>query len=565
MRRFHLNIIYLFLLAGLGLYAFTLRRSPANDRYRPGDWVSYGVNRYISSVAASPEQAFFGTTTGIARYDILRSQWQAPYTTSDGLADNRMSVIGFDHITSTLWCGHALGLSRQHPASLRWTNFPKIEFGLAYNDEFVSLGFDNNNNWFETASGRMFRQDKFGNIFSPADGQTPDASVIWFGARAPRPRMFPQFFMPAGFLFDPKGIVQDNHLRQAPVTSISEDRWGNMWLGTWGLGALRVDVNLGQAQPISIGLASQRVDALLFDEEGLWIGGVRNTIRQPRDESLEGITYWRDPQAGISDNRDWRYYDARYNFSMSSDEVNGFEFHEGKLYCATQNGISIYDTRKDRWQRLMSSDGLASERVNDVAVYENYLYAATDLGLNRIALATARKDSFGIGEILPNLLRHIRVEDLERQENLLWAATAQGPFVYDMAKATGGYIDAGDDASRAAAYAVSYYDSLVWFGTDLGIDALDVNARTWLGAPARQSFAGTDIYCIEAGPEAVWVGTNAGVYKYHGGRKEWRQYTAEDGLLDNHVNAVALDEDYVWFGTDLGVTVFRWKAFHDFD
>ncbi|RIK74546.1 hypothetical protein DCC62_15080 [candidate division KSB1 bacterium] len=266
MKRFHLNIIYFFLLAGLGLYAFTLR-VPANDRYRPGDWVSYGVNRYISSVAASPEQAFFGTTTGIARYDILRNQWQAPYTTSDGLADNRMSVIGFDHITSTLWCGHAAGLSRQHPASLRWTNFPKIEFGLAYNDEFVSLGFDNNYNWFETASGRMYRQDKFGNIFSPADGLAPEASVIWFGARAPRPRMFPQFFMPAGFLFDPKGIVQDNHLRQAPVTSISEDRWGNMWLGTWGLGALRVDVNLGQARPSSFGLASQRVDPVLFDEE----------------------------------------------------------------------------------------------------------------------------------------------------------------------------------------------------------------------------------------------------------------------------------------------------------
>ena len=54
MKRFHLNIIiYFFLLAGLGLYAFTLHRAPANDRYRPGDWVSYGVNRYISSVARS--------------------------------------------------------------------------------------------------------------------------------------------------------------------------------------------------------------------------------------------------------------------------------------------------------------------------------------------------------------------------------------------------------------------------------------------------------------------------------------------------------------------------------
>jgi ligand-binding sensor domain-containing protein len=201
--------------------------------------------------------------------------------------------------------------------------------------------------------------------------------------------------------------------------------------------------------------------------------------------------------------------------------------------------------------------------VNDVIVYENYLYAATDLGLNRIALATIGKDSLGIGEILPNLLRHIRIEDLERQENLLWAATAQGPFVYDMAQATGGYIEG--EAGRASAYAVSYYDSLVWFGTSLGIDVLNVKERNWLGAPSRQSLGGAEIYCIKAGPQAVWVGTNAGVYKYHGERKAWKLYTAEDGLLDNHVNAVALDDDFVWFGTDLGVTVFRWKAFHDFE
>ncbi|MBC6949114.1 hypothetical protein DWB58_14390, partial [candidate division KSB1 bacterium] len=64
-----------------------------------------------------------------------------------------------------------------------------------------------------------------------------------------------------------QGIAQHHHLRQAPVTSACEDRWGNMWLGTWGLGELFIDVKLGQARPSSFGLASQRVDPVLFDEE----------------------------------------------------------------------------------------------------------------------------------------------------------------------------------------------------------------------------------------------------------------------------------------------------------
>lgn len=565
MTRFRLGLTGLLLLGALALPAIMPFAFPARDHYRPGDWVSYGVNRYISSVAASPEQAFFGTTTGIARYDILRGTWQAPYTTSDGIADNRIIAVGFDHITSTLWCATAKGLSRQHPASLRWTNFSKTEIGISDNEEFVSLGFDNNGNWFETSSGRLFRQDKFGSFLQPAGDQVPENGVVWFGDRSPRPRPFPHFFMPAGYLFDPRGLVQDRHLRQARVTGVSQDRWGNMWLGTWGLGALRVDLNVDQAQLISTGLASQRVDALLFDDNGLWIGGVRSTLRQPADESLEGITYWRNPQAGHSDNRDWRYYDARYNFSMSSDEVNSFAFDRDKLYCATENGINIYDTQKDRWQRLLSLDGLASPRVNDLVIYKNYLYAATDLGLNRIALGTIGRDSLGIGEVLPDMLRHVRVHDLDRQDNLLWAATDQGPFVYDMAKDNGGFTDIADGSGRLVTYAVSYYDSLVWFGTAWGVEALDVVHQQWLSAPARNSLGGAEIYALVAGPEVVWAGTNNGAFKFHPGRREWKQYTTEDGLIDDHVNAIALDRELVWFGTDLGLTVFRWQAFHRFE
>ncbi|MDZ7266653.1 MAG: hypothetical protein ONB48_02690 [candidate division KSB1 bacterium] len=565
MHRFYPGIAGLLLVAALALPALAPRAFPARDHYRPGDWVSYGVNRYVSSVAASPEQAFFGTTTGIARFDILRGIWQPPYTTSDGLADNRIIAVGFDHITSTLWCATVKGLSRQHPASLRWTNFSKMEIGVGENEDFVSLGFDNTSNWFQTSSGRLFRQDKFGNFFQPAGGQVPEESVVWFGERSPRPRPFPHFLMPPGYLFDPRGVVQDRHLRQARVTGVSRDRWGNMWLGTWGLGALRVDLNADQAQLISTGLASERVDALLFDEHGLWIGGLRNTLRQPADESLEGITYWRNPRAGTSDNRDWRYYDARYNFSMSSDEVNSFA-HDGRLlYCATENGINIYDPQKDRWQRLLSLDGLASPRVNDLAIYGQYLYAATDLGLNRITLATIGRDSLGIAEVLPDMLRHVRIHDLDRQENLLWVASDHGPLVYDMATDNGGFIEIENGPGRIVTTAVSCYDSLVWFGTDWGVEALDVVHRQWLATPARNTLGGAAIHALVAGPEVVWAGTNNGAFKYHPRRREWKHYTREDGLLDDHVNAIALERELVWFGTDLGVTVFRWQAFHGFE
>jgi ligand-binding sensor domain-containing protein len=566
----------------LGLALLAWRFSPPRqdnlDRYRPGDWVSYGMSNYVSSVAVGPQHTYFGTTAGILRYDAVRGRWDTPMTTSDGIGGNLVTVVGFDPFISYLWCATDQGLSRQHPASQRWTNFPKIELGLPQNEDVVSIGFDQETNWFETNSGRLFRQDKFGNIILPAEGVNPGNQIVWFGVRRKPDRLpLPQFFMPAGFLFDPGramfnninfiayGTVQDNRLRRAPVTSAINDTWGNMWLGTWGLGALRADLNVDRAEVLQFGLANSRVDALLLEDQGLWIGGLHLPASNPADESIQGITHWSNPRPGISSNLDWRYFDARLNLDMSSDAVHNFVSFDKKIYCATEYGINIYDPKRDRWRRLTPRDGLADDRVNDVLAYDGNLYAATDLGLNRIALNTIGKDSVGIREISPDLLRHVRIWDLERQHNLLWLGTERGPFIYDMAKNTGGYLDDSAGPSDQPAISISFSDSVVWIGTDYGLDAFDVLHATWLGAPARRQFGDGQINVVKAGPEVVWVGTNNGVFKYHRGHKEWKQYSSADGLLDNHVNAIAMDDELVWFGTLQGLTAFRWRAYQDFE
>ena len=555
--------------------AFSFTRTDRNDRYRPGDWVSYGVARFIGSVAVGPEHTYFGSNAGVLRYDAIRNRWLAPYTTSDGLASDFIVTVGFDPNTSFLWCATDAGLSWQHPSSLRWTNYAKAEIGIAGNEDVLSIGFSSAANWFETRS-QIFKQDKFGNVFLPAREEIPN-NIVWFGLRRdPRPNPVPRFFMPSGFLFESVnngmnrharsfGAVQDNRLRRANITSALEDKWGNMWLGTAGLGAMRADLNVEQAELLRFGLANQRVEALLFDREGLWIGGLNSEHTRANDESARGLTHWGNPLETTSRNEDWKYFEAYYNLEISSDEVHNFALRERKLYCATENGIAIYDIKSDRWRRLLSTDGLADERVNDVAIYGGYLYAATDLGLNRIETATIGTDTLKVVELEIDRLRHFRLIDLERQENLLWIATERGPYVFDMKKQTGGYLNDPEGPRDEYTEHISFADSVVWIGTDYGLEAFDTKNKKWLSAPARRRFTDARINCIEAGPSVVWVGTEAGVFKYHRGRKEWKQYTTGDGLLDNHVNAIVMDEELVWFGTDAGLTVFRWRAYHDFE
>ena len=37
--------------------------------YRPGDWISYPVTRFITSIALGHQYTYFGTTGGITRYE----------------------------------------------------------------------------------------------------------------------------------------------------------------------------------------------------------------------------------------------------------------------------------------------------------------------------------------------------------------------------------------------------------------------------------------------------------------------------------------------------------------
>jgi ligand-binding sensor domain-containing protein len=561
---FFIAMALLVLAAGLSRTS-TSRPASRNDRYRPGDWVSYGVSRYISAVSVGPQFAYFGSSEGILRYDVFRNHWEAPYTTSDGLADNQIFAVAYDAATGFLWCSTRAGASKMHPSSRRWTNFSKGSIGISSSDEIISIGAGRQAIFFETRSRRLFKADNLGSVITPASELDLDADVAWSGPRARRPKLLPHFFAPAGYLFDPSGVFQDIRLRRAEVTSFVRDNWDSFWLGTWGLGAWRANVHVQRAELLSFGLAQRRVDALAFDDRGLWIGGRNDLLENSFEAETRGITYWRNPSTDATGTNDWRYYEARFNLDMSSDEVNRFTVAGGKIYCATEQGINIYDPKKDRWRRIVSTDGLLSERVNDVLVDDGSLWAATALGLNRIALATIGKDSLDITAILPDELLHVPIYDLERTENLLWLGTARGPFIYDMDKAGGGFLSDNLGPRDERTLRISHADSLIWFGTIYGVEAFDMKNKAWLPGPARQRFPNASINALLAQPEAIWVGTDAGVFKYNRKNREWRQFTTDDGLIDNRVNAIAVQDDWIWFGTPSGLTAFYWNDPHRID
>lgn len=511
--------------------------------------MSYGVTRFVTSVAAGNEEVYFGTTGGITRYDLFHDRWKTPVTISDGLAANLITVVAFDVSTGFLWCGTSQGVSYLHPSSNRWTNIYKDEMGLGRFDEIVSIGIGDTDIWFETRSGAMLRGNKFGGgLLSTGSNNPLLGSEQWFGSRVQRPAQFPQFFMSRGYLFDPRGELQDFHLRNAEVTAAVKDGWGHMWLGTWGLGAIKADLQVERAEALEFGLANRRVDAIAITENGLWIGGRVDEI------GTGGITRW-DQRRNA-----WEYFEAKYNSEMVSDEINNFVVAGEKIYCATRYGVGIYDTRKDRWRRLTVFDGLEKENVNDIAIDSDYLWVASDGGINRVRLKSIGTDSVEVIEIATDDLHLVAVYDLEKVGNLLWAATEDGAYVFDAAKSTGGYVADVEGPRQEVVTAVTHFQNEIWFGTLRAVEAYDMEKKVWLAAPARQIYIAHPVNCLAADSAVVWAGTDQGVMRYNRRTQEWRQYTIADGLMDNQVHAIALDGDIVWFGTNRGLTAFRWRS-----
>lgn len=528
-----------------------VRRS--NPGYRAGDWVTYSVACYVTSVALGRDYVYFGTTGGITRYNFWNDEWADPFTVSDGLADNYVTAVAFDRSTGFLWAATQTAVSYYHPTEQVWRNNFKEEFGISPRDDIQSIGVADDVIILETRANKRVVVDKFGGgpaySFPNGAGAPGDDSVQWFGAHRPVPRRFPIFFTRPGLIFDPAGFIEDNLLRRSQISAYVEDGFGRAWIGTWGFGAGRIDLRSDRLELLDFGLLSPDVRALAFDGPELWIGG----FRSPSAPTRHGVTRWN------LERQRWRYYESPFISRLRSDQVNSITVDDNWVWLGTDAGLAGYSKKNDEWITLDTFRGLSRNLIFDVEADDYYVWVASGSGIDRIAKVSLNSDSLRIEHIMSDQLRDVSVYDITLMENLVWAGTDLGVFVYDNYKGIGGYEDEPRGPGTQVVTAIHRYKDEIWVGTTGGIEVYDVKRREWLGVPEKRFYATAPVNAIDANDLVVWVGTQQGALKYDRRKKLWRLYTVYDGLADNRVQAVLLDGDYVWLGTPNGLTRFFWN------
>ncbi len=548
-------VIILFLILIHAIFAqyqdSEIRIRGTNTRYEPGDWTSYAATRWISSLAQGREFVYFGTSGGITRYNFYSNKWETPLTTSDGLADNFVQTVAYDMNTDYLWCSTPQGVSVYRTAFRRWENFFKDEFKLDWEDEIVSIGFDNQSVWLESSRGSFLvsqNQQGYFSIVSASD--VPMQQITWFGRRANNLRSIPNLFMHGGYFFDPDGYIKDHRLNTYRVTSYLNDPWGVIWVGSWGSGAGKADYRIQILELMPYGLFIKNANALEMDYDGnFWIGGIGSY----QEES--GITYW--------DTRldSWTNYQARFDNSLFSDQVTSIAVDDSCVWFGTEYGLACFAPDKNAWRTFDVSSGLGDNYVLDVEVDNENVWIGTLNGLSQIIKDSLGTKNFRIQEIARKDLLRKKIFDIEIMKNLLWIGTEYGAYIYDAAEKTGGFEDDPEGPMNDEVRAIGIFeDKEIWFGLEDGVEVFYMDSTRWAAGPERRFLSSTYVNYIVVDEFSAWVATDNGVLKFDKERNRWVHFTTEDGLLSNYVNCIMLDGDYVWFGTPEGLTRFYWNA-----
>jgi len=536
MKKVLLIIFSIFLwISGIG---YTQQISKHSIKYKPEDWISYPVMRFVTCIDQGDEYIYFGTTRGVCRYQFYKEEWDTPYTRSNGMNNDRISIVYYDFTTGNLWCATEIGLSYRIPTTGEWynINYPgNIRGGVS------DLGSGERFLWLK--KGKSYYQgDKFGSMFSRSDKASALEDNIRWSSEG-MVNNLPYFFMnDENFIYDPEGYIKRLDLREYRITYAFKDNFRSIWIGTDGLGCGVGDIRTERLSILPFGPYHSDVQTMAWDGYTMWIGG-----QSGRNKGA--ITWWDQKE-----NR-WEYFEARYVSVLRSDDVNDIlvERDTSLVWFATGDGLVSYNKKTDTWKVYDSFDNLWDDYITSLAKTGDTLWIGTAAGINEMYEGIIKKANIkSLGKRM--------IYRLASDNKNLWAGTDKGKYFFYAEKKKWHYMKGAPNVLNLDINAIDVYNDEVWFAGEDGVEMYNIKNKKWQGYPADHYPLPGNINSILNTDDIVWIASENGLIKFVKKEDRWRRFTVEDGLLHNSIRWIIPDGDYIWLGSPNGITQFYWNA-----
>jgi ligand-binding sensor domain-containing protein len=461
------------------------------DLFYPDLILNYSDFSYITSIAVGYRYVYFGTTNGITRYDISKSQWAEPMMVNEGPGSGVIHEIRVSFDDENVWARTDIGIFEYSNLTDRWTEV----------DEMPN---------------------------TQTHGQHLKAGDVYYA--------------PWGYDFLPGGVLADQHDRRFPLTDIVDDGWGNLWIGTWGLGAAHSDNASRRIDLLPYGLLQKDITCLYRDGDVLWMGGMaENSYRT-------GLTRFN------TKNNSFDYVESYGGLIYNADNVYDITANDRDLFAATGDGVWVV-SRKDKKtsDQLKRSSGLPDNNVAALFASGDTLFVGTEYGVGEIYLFT---DS--VKRISPTMLPSHTVLCLEKAGNDLWIGTNSGVYRLDLETGMLGFLSSDKLSHAGSVYDIKYIDGKIWLASDYELASIDISTAEIKLYPEVNNYGGAN--AVAANDTLIAAATMQGLLLISQGKHPYSQlFTTSDGLLSDNIRDLIFDENYLWLGTDSGLVRFWYK------
>jgi len=354
-------------------------------------------------------------------------------------------------------------------------------------------------------------------------------------------------------------LSEPNSISDNTITSLFEDSYGLLWIGTLGSGVSIYDRFQDNFIPIqrnkSINsLVSNSVSAITQDVEGnIWVGTLYGLSKLSKKFNKIEFTNFK-----------------KYS-GLPADKVNALLADKsGNIWIATDKGLASYNIYQTVFKLHAANGLIASKKINTIAIdKDDILWLGTDEGLVKYYKSSGIAQ-FYENDHYPQLLKSKINVALIDSESALWVGTAkEGLFQIDTktGKVSNFKYDATDNKSISVNEVLSIYQDkagIIWIGTSLGginkwnrhNAGIEIYKYNTYDASSLSSNLVRTFFQDKNG--TIWIGTvDGGLNKWEKENQKFIAYKnnlqISNSLSNNNIRAIYEDsKNRFWVGTDGG-------------
>lgn len=351
---------------------------------------------------------------------------------------------------------------------------------------------------------------------------------IWFGTAGGVTRYDGRSFT---------SYTQQEGLSSSDVRSMLQDKNGNIWFGTLGGGVSKFDGQFFSHFTDKNGLGNNSIFSMLQDRLGnLWFatwGG--------------GVTKW--------DGQFFTIYTTKEG--LSSNYVSSIvEDRHGNLWFGTAGGVSKFD---GSFTNFTEKEGLGNNDVHCILEDKvGNLWFGTERGISKFDNRTFTNFTEKEG-----LINNRVFSILEDKSANIWFGTFNGLSKYDGHSFTN-YTEKHGLGNNNIYAMLEDKSGNIWFGT-AGGGVSKYNCQTFTHFTEEEGLCKNYVFStMEDKAGNLWLGTwGGGCSKYDG--KNFTHFTDKEGLNHNNVTSICEDKSgNIWFATYHGVAKYNGHSFIQF-